>query len=585
LAQGTAAFARRLTLEDRAVRPVFIWTSALAQSLGLFSPVWEREISMPPPASSLAPHDRAAGSGGRSMLPLLHGFEISTHNLKGLYVCTFGTSRRVQSSKAASMLICTLREGKDTAAGLDREMEETDGRSPKFGPLGLSYQGVHRTLRPWYAHSCFIAAAIHNHLIHFPIRPGSHVVAIDCDLRALSHLQDIVGAAGRIFAIFDNRYEKKPSTTEVANFHKRHQNVSVIFEDLEVASLERYERLFGLPLACKFAFLMGLDPRLGADSPAQVLTTAPCGGEAIARRIFLFLEHRVSGPSRMGCLVSRHWPPGARVDTVREVVLSHMDILQKWQLGNGNSTRGANGSANGGSQGSRSWGGHKVRMADQQVQDAKPAPLWVLMDLPTDHITTTKSQNLDVRSKLNEVVDDMKRLTSGLRTGLSAKEQLLLGPYFPNHAVLLLKYSAHRDQRVYQGGSGSRSRRKFPVPPGLEENNSGTSATENDFPPGHPGMVQPSLGDMPVPAFLSKQGGALAQLGGYPLPSPGDSTQPPMAPITRPRNAAPGSGREELAVAAAAGAASSSMGGRPPSPPPGLFNGRLPCSLGPAMSF
>jgi len=69
----------------------------------------------------------------------------------------------------------------------------------------------------------------------------------------------------------------------------------------------------------------------------------------------------------------------------------------------------------------------------------------VLLGLPINHIVTS-SENPDTRKTLTEVVEVTKRLNNGSRTGLHAKEQLLLAPHFQNYALLLLKYVASRDE-------------------------------------------------------------------------------------------------------------------------------------------
>merc|ERR1719476_295963 len=82
-----------------------------------------------------------------------------------------------------------------------------------------------------------------------------------------------------------------------------------------------------------------------------------------------------------------------------------------------------------------------------------------------------------------EIVDIMKRLSNGRRTGLMAKEQLLLTPYFPNHALVLFKYTSHRDER-------------HGVPVGLTLNSTESSASPQMQPPSHKTMPLPSFGGL-----------------------------------------------------------------------------------------
>merc|ERR1719424_1351033 len=237
-----------------------------------------------------------------------------------------------------------------------------------------------------------------------------------------------------------------PSKEELGRFLGRHPQVWVVTEDIPQASLERYELLLSLPEECKYAFLMTQHPRLGADSCAHVLAGEK-GCQKILRRIFDFLEFPDAAKAR--CLVVCYCTPETRVDVIRDTVSSHVDILQRWRVPNkGTKDRGEGSSVSGSVREDTESKGKSGGRDGEEHQ----GPHWVLLDLPTDRLIT--NGRLDMESKLAEVVDDMKRLGSGLRTGLYAKEQLLLKPYFPNHALLLVKYTPHRDER--RGGLTAR---------------------------------------------------------------------------------------------------------------------------------
>jgi len=374
-------------------------------------------------------------------------------------MCMIGKDRK-QPPHSIAEVICTLRETK-------QEIEAYSDISPSDGgndPITLTYQDMHVTLRPWDPYCCVIAAAIRNHLIHFPIKPGSGVMMLGCSLQTLSHISDIVGPTGRLIGVIDVNQTKKPTSEELRKFFKYHPGVQVITEDVQQASFDRYERLLTLPTTSKIAFLMGLHPRLGAESPIAKLSEAENTSDLI-KRIFSFVD--AGDAPAIKCLVVCHWPPSTRVDAIRSLVLSHIDILQRWRAskktedsaaGNAQATTSVMEDESGEEtkdtdiaekttsepEGGGGTGSRKASKTKETKSEQDSVPLWVFVDLPTDHVIIN-NPNPSMSQKLLEVVDDLKRLASGLRTGLLAKEQLLLTPYFPNHALLLLKYVAHRD--------------------------------------------------------------------------------------------------------------------------------------------
>ncbi|CAK0891928.1 unnamed protein product [Prorocentrum cordatum] len=260
------------------------------------------------------------------MIPYFrYGIDISRHHLKGIYVCSIGRNKR-QSSRPPVGITCTLRETRDgdLTAG---EPQEPGG--PEYSPIALCYQGVHTILRPWNPYSCVIAAGVQNQFLHFPIRPRSRIFVLGCSLQTLSHLADILGPTGQLIGVMAADDPSPPSRAELGRFLRRHPQVWVVTEDIPQASLERYELLLSLPEACKHAFLMALHPRLGADSAAHALAGAK-GSQKVLRRIFDFLEFPDAAKAR--CLVVCYCTPETRVAVIRDIVSSHVDILQRWRV-------------------------------------------------------------------------------------------------------------------------------------------------------------------------------------------------------------------------------------------------------------
>ncbi|CAE8641230.1 unnamed protein product, partial [Polarella glacialis] len=200
-----------------------------------------------------------------------------------------------------------------------------------------------------------------------------------------------------------------------------------------------------------------LHPRLGANSPARALACED--SKKICGKIFEFLE--CFDPGLVKCLLVCHWPPATQISVVRDIVLNHIDILQRWKTPSSSSSAAKfqeePDSGDGGtasekdnqsgkeqvpgqvSQGSQEAGAKKeARPREKEEPDS--VPHWVFLYMPEDRIVAS-SPDADLGTKLIEVVDRLKALPNGLRTGLRAKEQLLLTPYFPNHAWLLLKYA------------------------------------------------------------------------------------------------------------------------------------------------
>lgn len=591
-------------------------------------------------------------------LILRHGIDISRHHLKGIYVCMIGQDRKQTQSYMAEV-ICTLRETKENAPSTYSALQLEKGTN---NPITLSYQGTHMTLRPWDPYTCAIAAAIRNRLIHFPIKPGTSVLALGCSLQSLSHLSDIVGANGRVIGVLDYSQPRRHSSQDFTRFIEDHPNVSVCETDIIQATFETYEQLLNLPKSSKYAFVMALHPRLGADSAVQVLAKAPSPKKLISR-IFGFIAQRDTGPP-IRCITLCHWPAGTKVDVIRGMLLTHVDIVQRWRkarveetdvavvsdrenvenpggaagrLGDferqetqspgvdcagplgmpsssmvnmnagdctgsllggplGTSSSDCRGSLLGGPLGMRtssmitkssvgetdtsrssvstmqsdiscpsgngSMEGKKdardwfpevaegsgnesegntneenkptVDFAeikeekDQNEKEGKDSkdskddkagkdgtdatPLWVFVDLPIDDLVMCTPNH-----KLLEVVDEFKRHPTGLRTGLLAKEQLLLTPYFTGHAMLLLKYIAHRD------GTMATSKKKIPVPSPVAEPPPGSKTVP--LPTFASSFTSTSKAKQPTPKQPTTASSSTA-----PSPSTGPSNSKPTAP-------------------------------------------------------
>jgi len=472
------------------------------------------------------------------MIQLLrNAFEVSRHHLKGVYICKISKSRKSSSAGVAPPveLVCTLHDGKGL---LDYSGLEGEPKGTEYGPIQFTYMDRCSSLRPWSPDACVLSAAIHNRLIHFPVRPGSRVFALDCSFRTLSHIADIVGPSGRLIGVISRSHPQRPKPAEVNRFTKMHPRVSIINEDVQNASLDRYKRLLSLPEASKQAFLMALHPRLGKDSPVRKLGDLGEETSNVVKKIFDYLE--CSDAADMSCLIVCHWPQDTRVDVMREVVLSHIDILQRLR-GNkkakqpresggeeeqdddsdkGECDKGEGGADKGFSSHSEDDSGEAIDRKKRKSKSKKndPAPQWILLDVPTDRIVTNNPA-ADINAKLTEVVNGMKKYRSGLRTGLFAKEQLMLMPHFPNHTLLVLKYTAQRDECTRK-----LNRRNLPLPPGLDTGNS-----EADCSDARSQTRPPSASQMPMPAFSSfgKPPAGLEGVGSMPTMSapPGKSTE------------------------------------------------------------
>jgi len=245
---------------------------------------------------------------------------FSSHHLKGVYTCTICGGKPGIRQEIATKILCTLREGEMA----EDDSQETGGPGAAYGPIALTHQGCCATLRPWDPTACVIAAGICNHFIHLPIWPGCILFVVDCSLRTMSHIADIIGSKGRMVGVIDVNSPSQPTQAELHRFFMRYPNTFVAIADVHAATLEDYERMLSLPESSKQSFLMAMHPRCGADSAVRRLLEAD-EPQHIFRRIFKFLE--CGDVANVKCLVFCHWPPGTTMDTTRDVMLRHIEFF------------------------------------------------------------------------------------------------------------------------------------------------------------------------------------------------------------------------------------------------------------------
>jgi len=470
------------------------------------------------------------------MLSMLgNGFSVRRHRVKGLYICKWTRQWKPQGEEepvsTPVKVLCTLLDGVEEEPTCTQMSEHIDDELRK--PIVISYQGVKATLRPWDPSSCVLGAAISNDLIHFPIRPGFKVFAIDCSFVTLIHLADLVGSGGALTGVMSLDCAAPLGENQVRILRKR-SNVTMVSMDLKEARLESYQLLLSLPESSKQAFQQGLDPSLGENSPVRKLA-----GDAskILPLIFSFLEN--PGVSGVNCLFAGNWARGTSTDRIHQVILSHIEILKGLTV--------------------KKCG--ETTSSKRRAQDA--VPRWILMDVAASDLVNSKSQKtsaeVGAQSKsegnpeagreacpeesseagpaalpeassearpeacattsheanteearipsateepnpeacLAEIFEALHRLPDGRRTGLTAREQLALYPHFSDHIFLVLKYSN------YPGERDSSPRQKH-----AEE---GATSPEEDAIVKDDGtdrkdfrVGQPTMSAVPIPKFISR---------------------------------------------------------------------------------
>jgi len=232
----------------------------------------------------------------------------------------------------ANTVLCGRKMGASSANEGGIELSDSRPQS-ELQPTSLEYAGTRVTLRPWLPHKCKIAAAVHNRLLQFPYSRRARVLALDSPLRSLGHMADVVGPHGRVVGVVSGSHPNQPTEAQIERFLKAHPagNVSVIrldwIKDLSNVTLDTYNTaLGGLSSASKFSLLMGLHPRLGANSEVGKLNElSKTERSYVIGRIFNFVE--CQDLANVSCLVMSHWPEGATPEGIRDIMLLHIDLL------------------------------------------------------------------------------------------------------------------------------------------------------------------------------------------------------------------------------------------------------------------
>jgi len=247
---------------------------------------------------------------------------------------------------------------------------------------------------PWNPYKCPIAAAIYNNLWHFPARNGWSILLVNPNVHTICHLSNVVGKAGKVTALIEGDLDDR-----FMGLQKNRSNVFLASVPVH-KDLEDYERILSLPNRCKYAFLMGLHPRLGANSFVKLLANSPHPAQFM-QLIFSFLEHRALAGVTSIIICSSN--SIQNVADAQKVALNHIDIVRRW----------------------------KPLRHEKGVVSVPTSKIWVLMHLPVGSDTT----NVD------NLVKGMKQEGDGNPTGLFPKELVGLKPFFDKcAALLLLKY-------------------------------------------------------------------------------------------------------------------------------------------------
>lgn len=385
------------------------------------------------------------------------------HHLKGLYEVVG------LSANTCNQMICTLSPGvcDDTSDYDTRFKADDEGDASPTCNVTITFKTGSSTLRSWNPYKCAISAALSNGLLHFPIRSGTHLFVLNGLLSSLSHFADIVGSAGRVICIMDERFKMRPSQESLMNFMMKYTNSLIVTASENLVSLEYYQRLLGVPTSSKYAFAMSSHQRLGANSFARLLFQST-NLLPLVQRIFSFLE--CSDGANVSCFVACNWPLGTHVDTVRDVVCAHTHMFQKWK---------------------------NAKNPGLGSQDStKPGHQWILLDLPRYDISTRRQAQSEEEQAEN-VLNELKKFPNDRRTGLTVKEQIFLCPYHRNRTLLVLK-AAHSMLGNQQHGE------RLPgMPPGL-----------SNIPP------PPDVSSIPTPSFRAKMTAT--------PPAPDTSLRPPQ---------------------------------------------------------
>jgi len=261
------------------------------------------------------------------------------------------------------------------------------------------------TFSPWNPYMCPIAAGIYNNLWHVPARYGWSILLVNPNVHTICHLSNVVGTTGRVTAFIEGDLDER-----FMRLQKNRSNVFLASAPVN-KDLEECERILGLSNRCKYAFLMGLHSRLGANSFVKLLASAPgADSTKLTQLIFSFVEYRAL--ARVTSIIICSSNSVQNVVDTQKIALNYIDIVRKWKLSS----------------------------HEQGVPSVPTSKIWVLMHLPVGSDTI----NVD------KLVKGMKQEGDGNPTGLFPKELVGLKPFFDKCALLLLKYEKPQEEENEQ---------------------------------------------------------------------------------------------------------------------------------------
>jgi len=229
---------------------------------------------------------------------------------------------------------------------------------------------------------------------------------VNPNVHTICHLSNVVGETGRVTAFIEGDLDD--------NFMQLQRNRANVYLASAPVNKEQeeYDRILGLSSRCKYAFLMALHPRLGANSFARSLATGPLGVNPtkLVQLIFSFLEHRAL--ARVTSIIICSSSSGQNVVDTQKVALNHIEMVRRW----------------------------KASSHEQGFPSVPTSKIWVLMHLPVGSDTI----NVD------KLVKGMKQEGDGNPTGLFPKELVGLKPFFDKCALLLLKYEKPQEEENKQ---------------------------------------------------------------------------------------------------------------------------------------
>eukprot|EP00811_Abedinium_folium_P032712 NODE_5735_length_1740_cov_3.608803.p1 GENE.NODE_5735_length_1740_cov_3.608803~~NODE_5735_length_1740_cov_3.608803.p1 ORF type:complete len:456 (-),score=72.56 NODE_5735_length_1740_cov_3.608803:371-1678(-) len=207
------------------------------------------------------------------------------------------------------------------------------------------------------------------------------------------------------------------------------------------------------------------------------------------------------------------WPSCARAADIRDLVLAHVDILARWRRPEGHVLPACVINA-------RQKAIEETATESTGGGAGATPPLWIMLDLPMDLVTTPQAQQQQQQQQGQEQQGQCTRAAqltefrwkADARTGLVSKECLALRPFYPQRWVAVLKYVLQRDMRP----STLLIRGK---PPPMD-------SERGARPP-------PASSTLPLPSFISSRSaatggiGAMAQQAPMPVVPPFPAPPPP----------------------------------------------------------